>query len=142
MELFSVFRKPKPIVDSILGVITFSDGCWKSSCEIDGKCVEVALDGSKHQLNEFARAQFVCLLPSMDNLWGSAKKYIIQELVKHEAPFKASLSDLVLTCVSIHKEKSFDDGHLAFWFDLNCDDDGTYYVSFLEGKPNYLHRDS
>ncbi len=56
-------------------------------------------------------------------------------------PWSAASGDFLLEMISIHKEHSFDGGHLVFWFDVRPDPNGSYYVSFRHEHPFFLHRD-
>jgi len=109
---------------------------------IGGYEVEISIDGNKTFVDDFAKMELLKLLPRLDDLWNRSKEFCILELSKRNAPFQVSYGDFKLQSISVHKECSFDGGHLAFWFDLDCDNEGTYYVSFIEKRPSYLHRDT
>ncbi len=142
MDLLAIFRKPQPITDPILGNIDYIDGDWICVCKVNNVDVEISIAGNKSGIDNFAKEQLIRLLPLISLLWINAQNFALSKLLNTCTPFTVSKHDFVLQSISIHQKESFDGGHLAMWFDLACDNEGTYYVSFIDEQPSYLHRDT
>lgn len=125
-----------------LGTFKYQNRAWESQQCIDGLDVDVSIDGSKKELDEFAASYWKNIRPKVSQFWNDAVLFSLQELKNRKASLSPDKSDFKLNAVSIHKENSFDGGHLAFWFDIESDPQATYYVSFVGEIPSHFHRDS
>lgn len=140
--MFNWFGKSRIINIKDLGDFQFREQEWFGCLNIENKRVEIAIDGNRKSPDEFAveylKKKSKCFL----DFWNKAILFTQTELEIKETNFDLSKDNFSLSAISVHKENSFDDGHLVFWFNIDSDSNGNYYVSFRNELPNYLHRDN
>jgi hypothetical protein len=142
MNIFSFFRKPAPIDDSELGQLIFSANEWIGTTKFMNGVTNLAIAGDKGGPNSFARRYFLAIREDLPRLWQRAIEFSAARLQTMGVDQEVLPEHFELSTIAVHREKSFDGGHLSFWFFLSFDDEGTYYVSFRGEDPYYLHRDS
>lgn len=142
MGIFDIFKKPLPITDQEIGTLEFDGTFWVTTHLVGGQAIEINIDGKRSEINPFARNYWLNIRDTVENLWKSAIDFTQAELKKQGAPWSPTPTEFKLKNVSVYKERSFDGGHLAFWFEIEPDEEGLYYVSFRYEDPFFLHRDS
>ena len=104
--------------------------------------IEVSIFGNREKPDEFSKKYWLNQKNHINDLWFNAidfsKKIFEEKFNIHNS----SNSDFILDSICIHKENSFEKGHLSFWFNFKPDLNGSFYVSFINEKPNLLHRDN
>ena len=142
MNFFKMFRRNSEINDPDIGKLSYDNKSWVFPFKLNQVEIEVSIDAKNKELDKFAKSYWLNIQPEIENFWKAAIQFTLQELEKWETPFIAKSLDFKLNSISIHREHSFENGHLTFWFDIKSDLNGTFYVSFINEKPSSLHRDS
>ncbi|QSX30358.1 hypothetical protein JYB88_01445 [Shewanella cyperi] len=140
--MFSLFKTQKSISIDGLGEFSLQEREWVGKLTLNEVGIELCLDGDKHSPDPFAVAYALEHKSKFDAFWKAAINFAQSRLIASKAPFAVSDPQFVLNMVSVHKQHTFDGGHLSFWFNIESDPEGSYYVSFLNEVPDYLHRDS
>ena len=142
MNIFNFFGRKTELIDGKLGRIEYDDNSWAFQMSVGSSLIDVSIDGSKEKPDEFAKQYWLSQKEHISDLWLKAinfSKKFFEENFEHHNSLN---SNFTLDAISIHKEKSFDKGHLVFWFHYQEDLNGSYYVSFINEEPNHLHRDN
>jgi len=142
MAVFSFFRRNSSLLDDDLGAIEYEDGSWLFKTHVNSTSIEVSIFGSKKEPDNFSKQYWLNQKKHINDLWNEAIKFSIKFFEEEYGIYNSSNVDFVLDSICIHKENSFDKGHLSFWFNYSPDLNGSFYVSFINEKPNYLHRDN
>lgn len=142
MGLFSFLKKPDPIDDADLGRLSYQANEWCGNIELPTGLVELAIAGDKKGLDPFARSYWIRKESDIPQLWNDAVAFSKEKLEEWGWADEIEIDKFDLLAVAVHREKSFDGGHLSFWFEYRPDENGSYYVSFRDEKPFNFHRDS
>ncbi|MCO7222727.1 hypothetical protein [Pleionea sp. CnH1-48] len=140
--MFGLFKKIEPVEIDGVGTLAFKDSSWDANFQLDDREIEISFDGDESGPDEFAISYYLKMKPKLSDSWKLAKEFTLVKLNEMSAPWGVNDSQFSLKGIVFHRENSFDKGHLSFWFDIIEDSNGSYYVSFVDEKPNYLHRDS
>lgn len=141
MGLFDLFKTPEPIDDPDLGSLSYEHRYWAGRATFPFGEVEMSIDGDKKGLDPFARRYWLQTRARFPQLWDSAISFSLEKLAEWGWGRGFDRAHFAPWSVSVHRERSFDGGHLVFWFSISIDEDGAYYVSFRDEKPYYFHRD-
>ena len=142
MTFFSFLKKPEPINDSDLGVLTYLSSEWEGTLDLPIGESKLAIYGDKKGPDKFARDYALSIRPQIPDLWAAAIEFSRRKLREQGWQHEINAADFELSTVAVHRRNSFDGGHLSFWFWFRPDEEGLFYVSFRDEEPFYFHRDS
>ena len=137
--MFNFLRKKNKVDILNIGTFSFDGKNWYGMFPFKGNSIELSLDGAKSKPDDFAVEYLKKHFENLEDYWNLAKKFTIEEFAERET--KVRNNEFKICSISIHKKNSFDNGHLVFWFEIESDVSGGYYVSFINEKPNFLHRE-
>ncbi len=139
--MFTLFKKAKDITIDKVGLLRFRDGSWQGVLRIGDNDVELSLDGKKEEPNTFCIDYLTENIVKLNILWSEAIEFSRLKMTEKNFDKKVIDSSFQLVAVSIHRQGVFDGGELVFWFEIEADTNGGYYVSFKENAPINFHRD-
>ena len=141
--MFGYRRRSRLLEDEEIGRLEYEDpNGWKLTHELDGRPVEITIDGDRDALHPSARKTWLDVRDKLPRKWQRVTGFARRELKKLNAPWEVRDTTFKLWSVSVHRKGGFDGAELVFWFEIDEDPDGAYYVSLIEGEPFYLHRDA
>lgn len=136
---------PEPIksFDPHLGEIEYRIGDsddWVINRSIGSRDVDIHLEGPETRVDPRAVEHFLGIENRLPELWQDVIDFAIDYSGKYD--FSPQITDFQLEEISVTPVTEFENGQICFWFTIEGDPDGTYFVPLKRERPIYVHRDT